>query len=172
MVAIWRQRSNDGFERNGDISPSTNLVAGENRFYGLTQKPFSHTRRVPHPTSSVQVRGHWPTESTGADVNSVANPPRRKYRRVDHHNRSGHRDRCTKRRRLGRHICLYLHSRMKSRSADRKGTASLSCSPRPCGTIGHQNRQSLSFALCYCSRPHRAIEPTPRHMPILSTTSP
>jgi len=40
-----------------------------------------------------------------------ANPPRKKYRLVDHRNRSGHPDRCTKHRRLGQRICLYLRSR-------------------------------------------------------------
>jgi len=50
------------------------LVAGENRGYRLTQSPFWHTRRDPHPTSWVQVRGHGPTVFTGADVNSVREP--------------------------------------------------------------------------------------------------
>jgi hypothetical protein len=39
--------------------------------YGLTQKPFSQTRRGPHSDSVVQVRGHGPTEFVGAEVNSV-----------------------------------------------------------------------------------------------------
>jgi len=39
--------------------------------YGLAQKPFWQTRRDPHPDSLVQGRGHGPTASTGAEVNSV-----------------------------------------------------------------------------------------------------
>jgi hypothetical protein len=57
------------FSLTGPSSPPN--VADENRRYGLTQKPLSHTRRDPHPDSLVQGRGHGPTVSAGADVNSV-----------------------------------------------------------------------------------------------------
>jgi len=46
--------------------------------YGWVQKPFRQARRDPHSISLVQGRGHGPTASTGADVNSVREPTAQK----------------------------------------------------------------------------------------------